>query len=439
MITRLKWRTASISFVIVALVVTVLSALLLRLNINQLEASRDTVFLNIFQTLLSKIRFDTSINDRWLAEVEIENNCIIDISENEKPLFFSGAYIPKTNRTVLIDQAKAIAQQDFGLVYTGVFYQSLQPAEAEFDLKGEEDELYRAYVRMVQISERNLALLIVIVDSSLLQRQILDIKTIFFLSVSFTLLFLFIISVILAHLSVIPVKKSFLQQRDFIASASHELRSPLAVMKAGVGVTRLSGNTDKLIPTIEGEIERMSHLVDDLLLLAQSDESRRSIHKSTVDMEILLLEAIEMMTPLAEKSCRKIGVTLPDFHLPVIQADRFMLIQVMEILINNAFDHSQSNEDIEIRADVKKDQLCISVIDHGIGIIKSEQKRVFERFHRVDKSRTDRSHSGLGLSIAQEYVLAHRGNIYIIDTAGGGTTVTFEIPLTKRRLRDSVD
>lgn len=245
---------------------------------------------------------------------------------------------------------------------------------------------------------------------------------------------IFIISLWLINRALKPIKENYTKQADFIASASHELKSPLAVIKANASAisSAYSSSADSssascYIENINNECSRMTKLVDDMLLLASGSSESWSVQKKPEDSELLFMEAYELFSPLCEASSHKLTLSLPDEVLPAVLIDRARILQVISILIDNAISYSPENSEIMLRVSSSHSFITIEVEDHGIGIPDKQKALVTERFFRTDKAHTDRNHYGLGLSIAAEILKAHDSSIKIKDTVNGGTIVYFKI------------
>jgi two-component system, OmpR family, sensor histidine kinase VicK len=222
-------------------------------------------------------------------------------------------------------------------------------------------------------------------------------------------------------------------QQEFVANVSHELRTPLTTVKSYTEAL-LSGAIHQpqlnisFLNTIEKETDRMVRLVKDLLVLSQLDYKQINWHREQQSLDMLISEVMgELKVKFSEK-LRHIELSLP--AEPVMAwFDRDKLKQVLLNIINNAYKYTQQNGTIEIILTVEQNNICIVVRDNGIGIPKEELGKVFERFYRVDKTRSrDFGGTGLGLSIAREIVEAHDGTIFISSKLDRGTEVTVLLP-----------
>jgi heavy metal sensor kinase len=221
---------------------------------------------------------------------------------------------------------------------------------------------------------------------------------------------------------------AFRRQRQFTADASHELRTPLTVMKGNIGVAlnrpRSAEDYRHTLVQIESEVDRLSRLADDLLLLARSDSGRPLIEYTDLDLAALARRVIDDLRPLAEAKTLSLNLTAPD-ALPM-RGDADRLQRVLYNLIENAIKYTQRGSvDIGLEA---ASPIRITVRDTGPGIAAEHLARVFERFYRADSSRTASNGTGLGLAIAHSIVTAHGGAIEIDSHVGEGTTVVVTMP-----------
>jgi len=214
-------------------------------------------------------------------------------------------------------------------------------------------------------------------------------------------------------------------QRRFVSDASHELRSPLATLTAALEVVEAdtSGKAWRdLRQVMAAEAERMRRLVEDLLLLAKADDSGIRMQHTDVDLDDLVSAEIQRL----RSSAPELTVT-GDVHPVRVVGDPARLSQVLRNLVDNAARAAHST--VRLTASERNGSAVITVEDDGEGIPEAERLRVFERFVRLDTSRSRASGgSGLGLSIALEITRAHEGTITLTSSTTGGTTATVTLP-----------
>lgn len=224
------------------------------------------------------------------------------------------------------------------------------------------------------------------------------------------------------------LEEAFARQRAFVSDASHELRTPLTAIRGQIEVLARArrASPDEIASTAEivaREVERMARLVDDMLLLAQTDEGLAHNPKP-LEVDRFLPEALAGLFLGVDRK-----LELGQVPNGTVIADSDGITQVIRNLVRNAIEHTLAGGSIRVAATGADGRLRISVEDDGPGIPPPQRERIFTRFYRADTSRDRRSGgSGLGLAIARAIVGAHGGRIWVDEAPGGGARVTFELP-----------
>ena len=244
---------------------------------------------------------------------------------------------------------------------------------------------------------------------------------------------------ILSGRAMVPLREAYEKQRQFAADASHELRTPLAVVMASADLLEndpsiTSPFLKQVIADVRDEVKKMTRLVSDLLLVARSDNKALKLKLQKFDAAELLSQTARLMQPLADKKHIALDIRNRDAH--VIQADEQKIKQLMLILVDNAVKYTPDGGEVHVGFEkAPQGRVRFFVQDTGIGIAKEDQRRIFDRFYRVDKARSrEMGGNGLGLSIAQEIVNLHQGSIEVTSTLGKGTRFTVELR-TKARAK----
>lgn len=230
-----------------------------------------------------------------------------------------------------------------------------------------------------------------------------------------------------------PTERVLQSQKDFVAAASHELKSPLAVIMANVeniqNIEIAEPQAQNHLKVIDAECMRMSRLVRDMLLLASSDADKWTIQIQEVNIDTLLITLYEAYEPVCRKKAIHLDLNLGEESYPQLHTDQERLFQILSIFLDNAVSYSPENSRIEIQIRQTTRELTFHIIDHGHGIAEKDKPFIFDRFYCADKSRTDKSHFGLGLSIAKELARMLAGKIGFEDTSGGGATFFLTLPI----------
>jgi two-component system phosphate regulon sensor histidine kinase PhoR len=220
-------------------------------------------------------------------------------------------------------------------------------------------------------------------------------------------------------------------RRDFVSNLSHELRTPLASLRA-LAETLQDGALDdppaarRFVDQIQIEVDALTQMVNELLELSKIESGRFSLDRSAVAAYDLLASASQRMQLQAERAGLNLNVECAN-DLPNVQIDSQRLEQVLVNLIHNSVKFTPPGGEITLFAEPDDGSIRFAVRDTGVGIPEDEVPRIFERFYRVDKSRTGNG-TGLGLSIAKHIVEAHGGKIWVESREGEGSTFYFTIP-----------
>jgi two-component system sensor histidine kinase SenX3 len=223
-------------------------------------------------------------------------------------------------------------------------------------------------------------------------------------------------------------------RRDFVANVSHELKTPVATIRALAETAATAFGSDDLdaavrfVERLGSESARLAGLVSDLLDLSRV-EAGGELERTDVDLESLLVEACDRTRADAELKDIKIVVQPTDVR---VLADPSQVAMALKNLVDNAVRYSEGGT-IELTATRIAERVVISVSDEGIGIPADEIPRIFERFYRVDKARSRATGgTGLGLAIVRHVVENHGGEVSVNSAVGVGSTVTMSLPWTKR-------
>ena len=226
-------------------------------------------------------------------------------------------------------------------------------------------------------------------------------------------------------------------QTDFVANLSNELKTPIGAVAALAD--SLSGETEtevvwRLAERIVTESHRMSRIVDDLLDLSRV-EFGGTEEWTDIDLATVLVEVVSTNQYAAKR--QGLGLSLTGSAELLVRGDRSQLVSVFSNLVDNAIKYSEIGGIVNVSSTIKGEEIMVSVTDHGIGIAERDQKRIFERFYRVDKARSRATGgTGLGLSIVRHIVLEHGGAIDIRSEEGVGSTFTVRLPRVAVKTKD---
>ncbi len=227
------------------------------------------------------------------------------------------------------------------------------------------------------------------------------------------------------------LERLFQAQQRLLADVSHELRTPLTAVRGNIDLMLRMGEADpESLTVIQEEVDRMTRLVGDLLLLARADSGGLPLHMKPIELDNLFFEVYRRVRVLSST----VTITMVGIDQVRVLGDADRLKQLFIILIDNAIKYTPTGG--EVRLSLSKTELWARVVisDTGIGIPEKDLSNIFDRFYRVDKARSrSQGGSGLGLSIAKWITETHGGEIYVTSEVGKGTTFTIALPVLQEQ------
>ena len=270
---------------------------------------------------------------------------------------------------------------------------------------------------------------IAFVDRTAQHRTLMNLLVIFLVVGGMSLVLLLLISIYFANKSIEPIKEVFEKQQQFIADASHELRTPLSVIKTNLAL--ITDNSEETVKSqarwigyISSQTDRMSNLVDDMLALARFDYTEIRLPFSRFDLsQVVNSTLLSFEAVFFENHITLDSQIQPDVFL---SGDKESIKKVINILIDNAIKNTPANGRISVQLTADKTQITVS--NTGPGIPAEHLDKIFQRFYRMDTSRTrENGGYGLGLAIAKSIIEQHQGRIYARSSPGVDTTFIVEL------------
>lgn len=227
------------------------------------------------------------------------------------------------------------------------------------------------------------------------------------------------------------VETMFTSQQRFLADVSHEFRTPLTVIKGNAELIQRYGPDEEATATIKREVDRLTRMVEDLLLLAQADAGRLALVYRDQPIEDLIIECVKNLKILIDKKTN-VKIEIQESIRAFVDPDRIK--QVLINLISNAIAYTHNDSTVVVKVSRNADSVFIEVIDNGPGIPAEDVKNIFDRFYRGEKARTRsvRGGFGLGLAIAKKIIDLHQGELSVRSELGIGTTFIVRLPLVER-------
>lgn len=418
MIHTLRKRLSLLMISVISAVLLCAAVLVLLLSeqmFNENERSR----LNAQADQLAQtVRINELLQTSQLAKLEVSNGLIISIGDEGGPIPFHGGWQPASDRDSLISQVM----------------EQVSDNDERWDgtIKGEHDERYLATVRRVS-SYRFIRTVVMLQDEQSADAQRAGQRLRY---AAIAIVVFIMISYLCWHFTgrmIQPIQEAHEQQNQFVSAASHDLRTPLQVMRVNAEALKLNPpDKDRFIDRILKELTHVGELSEDLLTLTTAPDNS-TIQGNPVEISDLVNNAVDYYKGAAAQKGITLSASFLSESLPLIEGNEAMLQRALNILVDNAVCYTPAGGHIMVEALLQSRNIIIAVQDDGPGVAPEHQSRVFDRFYRADKSRTDRAHSGLGLSIAKKVIDDHGGELMYKAAKPHGSIFTITLPCLRVR------
>lgn len=427
MFKNLHIKLTIVCTIITTIILVTVTSICLFISEKTMKKNEYATFLNNTNSIFSYIQEQNVISSQWYFESEHNSDSIIEIDDNNNILLYCS--LGNSNiRRELIDRAKEVSKEQFNFNFDKINYNKTTN-HIEYNFSYKDSNYYGSSATIPKDNSFVTAIIIHPLDT--FERKLHIQRILFFLLDVASACLLFTFSWFFTKKTLKPIEENRKRQLQFVSSASHELRSPLTVIISNASALNslVKEEHTTFLETISSEGRRMSKLINDLLVLANSDNTSWSMNFNIEDIDTIVLNVYEAYEPLAKDKNINLSVDLPNNSLIKCLCDKERIYQLLSILVDNAICYTNNDGKINISVEYNKKYVILKVIDNGIGISNENKEHIFERFYRADNSRTDKNHFGLGLSIAYEIVKLHKGNIKVCDTVGGGSTFIITIPI----------
>lgn len=416
---------------------TVFSAVILTIGllvaVYMLTEQKKETFAEHFTQMVSGLAEDIETGmeiSLWeISGLEAKNDAFVYMEENGDAMDIPEMQ-SETEKTELIEKAQNRFFEEYGDLKKHPENMTGSKAE-QMIIRGAHGEKYETYCALLPeiTQEKRVSkisgyrFLVVMQSRSSYERSCRKIRLGFLLLDGLGVLLFAFLSAVYVNKILKPAEEANERQNRFVNAVSHELRAPLAVIRVS------NASSEEPSEVIEKECVRMAKLIEDMILLAGFNGRTWKINMAEADLDSILLDTYDAYEPVCREKGLKLELRVGEELLPKAFCDEIRIRQVLAILLNNAVAYTVAGDSMVLSGREEGGKLVVSVTDHGPGIPEQEKKKIFEQFYRGDASRTDSSHMGLGLSIANEIVKLQGGSIAVRDTEGGGAT--FEVTLRK--------
>lgn len=426
MFSKLRRQMTGFCTLITGAIFVGMTVLCLFLSERSIRENQYQTFLNDVNAIVSYLESQTVISNQWLAKMEGSKRLSLSLYDNALPLLYNSL---KEKQEGLADMAQEIAVQEHGLDIFASMGSAVLPQTVTFSIQDQSGQSFYAAAAVFPKANGTLSAIAIypLVNQ---QRQILTQRLLFAGVDLVGLGALAAFAWIFTGKMLRPLEESRRKQAQFVAAASHELRSPLAVILSNLSALEKAGpeEQERFRENIRAEGTRMSRLVDDMLALASADSRSWAVNRSLVELDTLALEVYEQFSSMARERGLRFSVSLPEEEIPPCRCDGNRIAQALSVLLDNAFSYTPSGGRVELSLTLRPGgRVRFSVADTGPGVPEEEKERIFQRFYRADASRQNREHFGLGLCVAREIVELHKGRLWVEDAPGGGAVFCMEI------------
>ena len=424
---RIRFTTiVAVSTTLVLVVMAVCSYLFASNQVREQAAEQFSSELNVICNTLAT---QDIISHTWLTQTERNNGMLIDVASATAGSVYAEQ---SEHRGELTRLAREEAERQ-GLDPFGRHLGDVTPDSVSFRLQTGYGD-FRAAVARMDAGGRLLSIT-VLKDMSPEQRQIDRLLLAFGAGVAAAAVCLLVLAWVFSVWAARPLEDARKMQSEFITAVSHELRSPLSVIRMNAENMEKAAEEQsyelslRFAGKIVRECGRLSRLIGDMLRLAKADGHTWSMAFQPVIPDSILLTVIENYEQAVGEKKIKLTADMPNEPLGKVSCDSGRIEQVLTILVDNAMQYTPEGGAIRMSLSKDRRHYIFRVEDSGAGIPKEQRNKIFDRFYRGDPARSVKDHFGLGLSIAMEIIMLHRGELSVDDSNLGGVAFTVKLPV----------
>lgn len=396
--------------------------------VNGFKKNYYNAFLSQLNSVLIHLQEQDSISHQWLNQFQETGQFRLYLYDNDMPLYYQDYHDSEQEKQLLqetLDTARDVHGID---IFTPAAHQIT--IHQEFYLSSSSAGNYYVSAGIIPKKNGHLSFLI-LCSLDGLQKQIGRFRLAVCLTVLAAIFLLYLFFRYFTKRMIVPLENSQKKQTLFIASASHELRAPLAVFRSGLETLKKTKDPDeqaRFISFMSEESSRMQNLISDMLILANTDSRRLPMHITACQPDELLLNIYEKYESISIKKQISLSITLPEKQLPDCICDQERTIQVFSILMDNALAYTPPGGNVKLFLSIQKSCVIFHFSDSGCGVPDNEKALIFDRFYRSEQARTNKEHFGLGLCIAKEIITAQKGQIWVEDNEKAGSIFCVKLP-----------
>lgn len=414
---------------VIGVILVIMTGFCLIISEQGIRNKNDSNFQTNISSLVSYIDNQTVLSHTWLSQMEHSYHMVIDIMDGKDPLLHNQLHSHE-KYSDLLALVRETASREYQLDAESFGSSRTLSSQVTFSVY---DASHKEYFAAVSVIPKRDSYLDMAVISPVIQseRQTVLQRILFAAGALVSWAILTCLAWFFIRRMLLPIEEGRKKQMQFVASASHELRSPLTVILSALSAAKVSSPKEqtRFFHIMETEGQRMSRLIQDMLALASSDNHSWTMQPSRTEPDTLLLEIYEKYELAARHKGIRLEIQLPDSPVRPCMCDKERITQALSILVENALSYTFRGTAIQLSLSFSSKSCTFEVADNGPGIPDSQKDKIFERFYRADTAHQDKEHFGLGLCIAREIIQLHKGTLRVKDTPGGGATFVVTLPL----------
>lgn len=424
MLNKIHLRLTYLFTCITSIILITMSLLYVLLYIRDIKESNYHTFQSNMINVLSNLENTDIISYDWILKLESAESYSFFLYDNDTAFRF--VTDSKSEEEILL--AEEILSY-YNTNFTSGLESYSAPTHIEFNYSTQDKKHFLVGIGIIPGTNSNLVLMILYPLAKQNQNIILFLIPFIFIII-ITIIAVFLFSYFYTAYLLKPIEENRKRQMTFIASASHEIKTPVAIIVSAIEAMEKGNEEEKksFYRIAKKECIRLTLLTADLMTLAGSDAEHNKPELNIIEPDTLLLECYESFLALAKTKNITLKIMLPETTVSKQTSDYNKLLQLLSILIDNAITYTPTGGTVILSLAVTTKELIYSVIDNGIGISDAEKEQVFEQFYQHNKIRNTQNHFGLGLCIAQNIAQKINAKINITDTPGGGATFVVYIP-----------
>ena len=423
-----RYRITAFCALVTGLVLLIAFAVAWQAARRQMNNADESLFLSQCQTVTAYVSSPYGVDTQTVLQFAGQNQLAVAVVDGGTLLTF----VPDLQKETLTQLLASVQASAIG---RGLYSSAAQSGNFMVQSAGQN---WRCFLQGQAMSTTQWCNILVMQPVTVHSAEVLRLLAVYAAAFMLGWAALILMSAILARFAVRPIEQAQTEQIRFLASASHELKTPLAVISTSADLLKQkSQDLAEPCHLIQQQTRQMGRLIDDMLVLTNSNTGHWTLQLRPVLPEEAAMTAYETFQPVLARAEQMLALEMPDAPLPMVLADEQRLQQILAILLDNAHTYASPGSAVALRVDFQHNQVRFWVIDHGPGpgIPDNAKQAVFTYFYRQTSKNecaatveNSAHHYGLGLTVATELANLQHGSLTVQDTPGGGASFCLVLP-----------